>query len=49
MSRQSKQANRLIIARGFTELRKRGEHGPDKTATTHGKRVGNRLKHNVAR
>lgn len=37
MSRQKKNARNLAIAKQFSELRKAGGHGPERTAPKHGK------------
>lgn len=44
MSRQSKNAKKKLIAKQFTEIRKSGGHGPEKTKAVHGKVNVNRKK-----
>ncbi len=44
MSRQSKNAKKKLIAAQFSNIRKNGGHGPEKTQATHGKVNVNRKK-----
>jgi len=42
MSRQSKAANKAVIAKAITKLHKNGEKGPSVTLAKHGKNPANR-------